>query len=347
MTTRQLLTDALNGHTPARTPLSCGSWMPGDPYSDDLFADKWKCLYDQGLGFSHHCQIIRQIEHGVKETVERQEKNGDLYAIQKKGTPLGTLQQVEKNGWVIEHWIKTHHDYKIMKWIVENTEQTTCYEEYEKQLQRIADYGIIIIFASRTPAKSINVDWAGTETFCMDIALQVPELYELYEARKKFFFEEARLIAAGPGRFVKWPENLSAAMLGPQRYDELLAPVYKEAIPIMEQGRKRVMVHYDGTLAAVADRIALAPFHILESLTEPIEGDMMYDQCRKAWPDKTFWGNINQGVFALPEPELRQAIIDKRHRAGKKAFAFEVYENLPANWEETIPIILDTLCALD
>ena len=83
MTTRQLLTDALNGQTPARTPLSCGSWMTGDPYSDDLFADKWKCLYDQGLGVSHHCQIIRQIEHGVKETVERQERSGDLYTIQK------------------------------------------------------------------------------------------------------------------------------------------------------------------------------------------------------------------------------------------------------------------------
>ncbi len=349
MTTRQLVTDALNGQIPARTPLSFGSWMTGDPYSDHpnyLFADDWKRLYDQGLCFSHHCEITRQIEHGVEHSVVEKKRNGAVYLIETKRTPVGSLQHVKQDGWVTEHWIKTHHDYKIMQWIVEHTEQTACYEEYEKQAQRIGDYGILVLFGSRSPAMSINIDWAGVETFCMDLALQVPELYELYAARKKFFLEETRLIAAGPGRFVKWPENLSGRMLGPRRYDELLTQVYQEAIPIMERGRKRVLVHYDGALSAVSDSIAPAPIHILESLTEPPEGDMMYDQCRAAWPEKAFWGNINQGAFSLPESELRQTIIDKRQRAGKQAFAFEIYEYLPPNWQVAIPIILDTLRSL-
>ena len=347
MTTRELLTDALNGQTPERTPLSFGSWMTGDPYTDDLFADNWKRLYDQGLGFSHHCQMTRQIEHGVKESVEYETRNSDVYTVRTKQTPLGPLQEVKKGDWIIEHWIKTHHDYKKMQWIVENTEQIACYGEYEEQLGRIGDYGIMVILASRSPIMSINVDWAGIETFCMDIALQVPELHELYEVRKKFFLEETRLIAVGPVRFVKWPENVSASMLGPQRYDELLMPIYQEAMPIMEKGGKRVMVHYDGLLAAVADGISRAPFHILESLTEPPEGDMTYEKCREAWPNKVFWGNINQHVFSLPEAELRETVVSKRQRAGKKGFAFEIYEYLPANWEETIPTILDALRDVD
>jgi hypothetical protein len=350
MTPRQLLTDALNGSIPERTPLSFGSWMTGDPYSDEpnyLFADNWKRLYDQGLCFSHHCQITRQVEHGVKETIEEQKRDGTVYTVTRKHTPIGTLQEIKRDNWVIEHWIKTHRDYEIMQWIVENTEQIACYNEYEKELQRIGDYGLIILLGSRSPAMRINVDWAGVETFCMDLALQVPELYALYEACKRLFIEETRLIAAGPGRFVKWPENLSGPMLGPRHYDELLASVYRECIPIMEQGNKRVLVHYDGALSAVADRIALAPVHILESLTEEPEGDMAYDECRAKWPDKTFWGNINQYVFELPEPQLRQVIIDKRNRAGKTAFAFEVYETLPPNWERTLPIIMDTLRSLD
>ena len=344
--TRPCLIDALNGGTPARTPLSFGSWMTGDPYSDDpnyLFSDKWKCLYDRGLCFSHHCRVTRQIEHGVNTTIEEQKKDGGAYTISRKQTPIGTLQQIKRDSWAVEHWIKEPRDYKIMQWIVEHTEQTACYDEYEKELQRIGDYGLIVLLGSRSPAMSINVDWAGVETFCMDMAMEVPELYELYEARKRFFIEETRLIAAGPGRFVKWPENLSGPMLGPQHYDELLASVYGECIPIMEQGGKRVLVHYDGLLSAVSERIALAPIHILESLTEPPEGDMTYDDCRAAWPGKTFWGNINQHVFALPEAELQQAIIDKRNRAGKTAFAFEMYECLPVNWEWALPIILDTL----
>ena len=350
MTARELLTDALNGQTPERTPLSFGSWMTGDPYSDDpnyLFADEWKRLYDQGLGFSHHCEVTQKTEHGVEETVEQRTERGAVFTVWRKRTPLGTLQQVKRDTWVVEHWIKAPHDYRIMQWTVENTEQTACYEEYEKQLRRIGDYGVIVLFGSRTPAMSICVDWAGLETFCMDVAMEVPELYGLYEARKKFFLEETRLIAAGPGRFVKWPENLSGRMLGPRRYEDLLVSVYNEAIPVMEQGQKRVLVHYDGALSAVAGSIAGAPVHILESLTEPPEGDMMYDQCRTAWPGKTFWGNINQGVFSLPETQLRQAVIDKRERAGKRAFAFEAYEYLPPNWRQCFPVILDALRTLD
>ena len=52
-------------------------------------------------------------------------------------------------------------------------------------------------------------------------------------------------------------------------------------------------------------------------------------------------------MFALPEAELRQTVIDKRSRAGKTAYASEMYERLPANWEWAVPIVLDTLRDLD
>ena len=115
----------------------------------------------------------------------------------------------------------------------------------------------------------------------------------------------------------------------------------------MEQGNKRVMVHYDGELQVIADQIAEAPFHMIDSLTEPPEGNMYYDACRALWPDKVFWANINVDLYSQPEAVLRQAVMDKRQRAGKQALAFEISEDLPANWQESIPIVLDTLKELD
>ena len=64
-------------------------------------------------------------------------------------------------------------------------------------------------------------------------------------------------------------------------------------------------------------------------------------------PDKAFWGNINLAYYTLPETELREAVVAMRRRAGKKGFAFEISEDLPDNWETTVPIILDTLENLD
>ena len=338
MTTRENLITALNGGTPEITPLSFYSWM-----APDFLTDEWKRLYDRGLGICHHCRIIDEVMHGVKETRGQEVRGGETYVIEERETPQGVLRQVHRDGWCIEHWLKTPQDYRIMTWITENTELVPRFEVFAQGEEQVGAWGVAVVLASRTPAMSINVDWAGTEQFCMDIALELPELFELYEARKKLFLQETALVAQGPGRFVKWLENLTISMLGPRRYRDLLVSVYDECVPILAAAAKRVMVHYDGALNVIADEIARAPFHMIESLTEPPEGDMTYDQCRRAWPDKVFWANINVDLYSEPEQVLRKAVLQKRQRAGKKALAFEISEDLPANWQQSIPIVLATL----
>ncbi|MBN1348831.1 hypothetical protein JXJ21_05430 [candidate division KSB1 bacterium] len=341
MTTRERLSVTLDGGTPDITTLSFYSWM-----AKDFLAPEWRELYEMGLGICHHCHTLRHIEHGVENSVHEKKQGNDVLQTFIKATPVGNLHYVKRNGWTIEHWIKTPEDYKIMSWIVENTEIAPCYEEYDIQDKKVGDNGVPVILGSRTPAMSINVDWAGTEQFCMDLALELPELLELYEIRKDFFRRENALIAAGPGKYVKWLENLTIDMLGPKRYQQLLLSVYDECVPVLEASGKRVMVHYDGELKQIADLIARAPFHIIDSLTEPPEGNLMFDECRRLWQDKVFWANINVALYYGAEEELRQALIDKRDRAGKRAFAFEISEKLPAHWQRVIPVILDTLNTL-
>lgn len=340
--TKQDIITALNGGTPEVTPYTFYSWM-----TKDLFSDTWKRLYDQGLGICHHVRVIDEIQHGVEDSVEELTRGPDRMRIHRKTTPVGTIQQAFKNGWHHEYWIKSSDDYKVMTWITEHTELTPRYENFEQAEQYIGDYGVCVVYGSRTPAMSINVDWAGTERFCMDVALDVPELHELYEARKKLFVQETELIAQGPGRFVKWLENLTISMLGPEKYRRLLVSVYDQCVPIMDNGEKRVMVHYDGALSVIKEDIARAPFHMVESLTEPPEGDMTYDQCRAAWPDKVFWANINVDLYYEPADVLRQAVIDKRNRARKQGLLFEISEDLPPNYTETVPVVLETLRQMD
>ena len=132
-------------------------------------------------------------------------------------------------------------------------------------------------------------------------------------------------------------------MLGPKRYQDLLVNCYDAAAPFMEAGGKRTMVHYDGDLRCIADEIGASSLHMIESLTEPPEGDMTYDEARAAWPDMVLWGNINIDLYYGPHEALRQAVIEKRERAGKRGLAFEISEDMPPNWRETIPVVLETL----
>jgi len=352
VTVRQDLIDALEGRTPRRTPLSAYDWEMGAVTDDELGSamqdDAWRRLLDAGLGVRHHCNTVRAVERGVEASVTEQTRDGSVYRTETKTTPVGSISKVTRDGWHYEDWIKTPHDYKVQQWIIEHTELEPDYDAFHRAEEIVGNRGVVAVCGSRlwqhrTPAMSINVDWAGTERFCMDVASEVTELHDLYEASRKLFLEEQRLLAAGPGRYVVWLENLTINMLGPRRYDELLMSVYREAVPVLVEGGKRVFVHYDGALAAIAERIAEAPFHGIDSLTEPPEGDMNYDRCREVWPNMVFWANINVDLYARPAEELAQAVIDKRRRAGKRGLAFEISEQLPANWRESIPVVLEAL----
>jgi len=245
--------------------------------------------------------------------------------------------------WPCEHWVKRPEDYKILKWIVENTEVLPQYGEFARAEERAGERGVAVVLGGRTPAMTIQIDYAGGERSALDVARGVDELSELYEAEKKLFLEMNRAIAAGPGAFVTWCEQLTIDLLGPRRYAELLMPVYEKAVPLHELAGKQVLVQYDGKLKATAERIAGAPFHVVEMLTEPPEGDMTLDECRAAWPDKVLWANINVSLYGLPPAELQQAIVTMRQRAGKRALAFAITEDIPVNWRESIPVILQTL----
>lgn len=348
MNTRENLIAALNGRTPDRTPYSIYAWFFDHPKYN---FDRWRQLFDQGLGLSRGCRTVRAKEHGVVHTTEHKVKGDRRYTINRKETPVGTLRSVTLNSvssprlieWTYEEWVKEPKDYEIRRWIVEHTELVPQYDQFEKIEEKAGDSGVTVVSGPRTPAMSIMVDYAGVEKFALDVASGMEELFDLYEAEKQLFLEWNRLIADGPGRFVKWTENLSIDMLGPRYYRDLLMPIYNEVVPLLEAAGKRVIVHYDGRLKAVADQIGEAPLHIVESLTEPPEGDMMYDECRQLWPNKALWANINLDLYYLSEDKLREAIVDKYERAGKKALAFEISEDVPENWRESVPVVLQTL----
>ena len=133
--------------------------------------------------------------------------------------------------------------------------------------------------------------------------------------------------------------------MGPARYGRLLLPVYRDCIPVLHQAGKIVGTHYDGKLSSVSHLIAESPIDIIESLTEPPEGDMILAECRAAWPEKGFWSNINVSNFDLTPDELKDYIHQKVSEAapGGRRLAFEISEDLPVNWREGIPAVLEAL----
>ncbi len=344
MTTREQILAVLEGGVPDKTPymmydgMMDGKWN-GLPQGKDL--EPWLPLLDRGLGVKQHCNIFKKVEHGAKRTHERKTSGADICEINRIETPVGILESRRVNGWHDGKWIHDENDYQVMKWLVENTEIVPNYERFDEFEGKIGNYGVTVTEAFRTPMQAINIDIAGTERFCMDFGMEIPGLFELYESLHKQFMTIVAVLAKCRSRYVKVLENPMMSMMGPDYYRKWMLPVYHEMMENLPG--KRVMMHFDSELSCVKDLVASSPFHMIESLTEPPEGDMMYDDCRQAWPDKVLLCNINVGLYSLPREKLREAVLAKSARAGKKGIAFEISEDLPFNWQESIPIVLETL----
>jgi hypothetical protein len=341
MTIQERLEAFWSGERPDRIPYTIYDWEWQHTRDDP----RWAELFRQGLGITWHFATHTSRRDGVEVINEDGTQDGQRLHRTRLRTPVGEVSEWFLDGWRQEFLLKTADDYRVMTWIAQHTQIEPNYENYLAQAREIGPYGVPLIHFGRTPLQTILVDYAGLEQFSFHLADFMPELRELYEALLQNFRRLVEITAGGPGRYVANLENFTAESLGPDRYREFLLPVYQECFPILQQSGKIVGTHYDGRTASCRDLIATAPMDLIESLTEPNEGDQTLPEARAAWPDKLFWCNIRVGDYQLPPKELHRKVLEMVEQAGPdgRRLAFEVSEHIPANWFDSMPVVLEAL----
>ncbi|NMB47076.1 MAG: hypothetical protein GX998_11800 [Firmicutes bacterium] len=305
----------------------------------------WIPMFAAGLGVVYHVPTVNFYRKNIEYITDTYRKEGKVIQREVLETPLGNIYALSREGWMQKYWLETAEDYRIMTYIVENTELEPCYEGFLEVEQEVAPYGIPLVALGRTPMQRMLVDFAGLENFALHLYELEDAVMTLYEALLEQFARAVEIVAAGPGRFVSVLENFTAETLGPARFGRFHIPLYEKYFPVLQQSGKVVGTHYDGKLSSCRDLIAKAPIDVIESLTIPPEGDMTLAECREAWPDKLFWCNINVSHYDLPPDELKQVVWDMTRQGTQdgRRLAFEVSEHIPRNWRQSIPVILQVL----
>ena len=303
-------------------------------------------MFEKGLRVTYQVCTVKSQTENIEYSEIPFTKNRREYIRKCMKTPVGEIFSVTEDGWTQEYWLKTKDDYKVMKYIVENTRLSPAYEALEIKRKEVASHGIAhVMLGDRSPLQSILVDFAGLENFAFHLIDYESEVMELYHASLKNFRKRVEIVAEGPGYYVGVLENFTADALGPERFKRFHIPVYEELYPILHSSGKIVGNHFDGKLASCKELVAQAPIDVIESLTPPPEGDMILAECRAAWPDKLFWSNINLETYYLEPELLRETILNSIEQAAPdgRRLAFEISETIPENWKVSIPIVMETL----
>ncbi len=308
----------------------------------------WKMLFRLGLGQINHANLIRH-EHPNFEIVKTEsEQAGQVRRDVRLITDKGELHEWYLGEWKQEHFIKTPDDYKIMNRALEGVRVIADDQPFLKSEAVIGDRGITLgqiagLGSGRTPLMVLQIDWVGLEQFSMDLASGLPELFELLESMTAIKLEEFRQAVKTPAKQIKLWENLSIETLGPVYYGKHLVPLYKQILEITGKAGKRLQVHYDGQSRIISQDIAALDFDGIDSFTEPPEGDMLTCEARKAWPDKFLWQNINLNWYELSPEKFKENLHRVINAAGHKRHCLMISEEVPSNWHESIPSVLDIL----
>jgi len=330
-----------SGDCPNRIPYSIYDWEWRHTADDP----RWQALFDLGMGISWHFPTFERLTPGVEVVEESCREDSHTIVRRTLKTDFGSIYETYVDGWQRKFLLETPEDYAVMTRIVQQSDVRPAYEQFIEQEAALGPHGVALIDMGRTPNQTILVDYVGLANFALHLFDFQAEMEGLYEALLTRFRRLTDIVAEGPGRYVCVLENFTADTLGPRRYAQLLLPVYDECFPILRSAGKIVGVHYDGHLASCQDVIARAPIDLIESLTPPPEGDLTLAEARRAWPEMLFWSNINIASYALPPDELRTLIAERAAQGapdGSK-LAFEVSEQIPANWTDSLRVVLETL----
>lgn len=310
----------------------------------------WQSLFEQGLGQIAHADLVTVERPNVEIVETTREVDGRVRRDVRWITDRGELHEWYLGQWQQEFLIKSPADYRILQRALEGTRYCCTAEPFERAEQQVGDRGITLgqlgwTPIRRTPVLQVQIDFAGPERLAMDLVDEVPELMELLEMLTELTLDKVREAAKGPARYIKLWENLTIEMLGPRQYERHLMPIYRQILEILGRADKRLIVHYDGKTRTIADQIASLDFDGLDSLTPAPEGDMSIAEARLRWPDKFFWLNPSAAWFREDRSSLANRIRQMVRDAGPRRYCLMISEDIPPDWEQTVPTVLQALAA--
>ena len=266
--------------------------------------------------------VSREARSGISYEVREFEEDGLAKTITKIKTPLGDVTDKIARGptlgspWRQEHFIKSLDDYAIVKFIFDNTTCEPAYEQWLEADRKMGPAGIVLGELCPVPLAQLWVGWMGAQMWAEGMILHTDRFDELHESVCRNYYRRIELAAAGPAEIIWFDDNITATMVSPATFEKYCKPVYERVCPILRQGGKRSLAHYDGSCVPLADQIAAVGLDIMEAFTPPPMGDMTVAAARAAWPDKVISLNFPGNVFPRPDEEIEKLTREYLAEAG-------------------------------
>jgi len=340
MTHRERLMTVLRGGKADRVPFTCYDWLiPNTGTGRRLRQGDLTPIASVGL-FKANCPGV---------TVEREETTveGKRRVNSRIKTPVGELTEVAGfepgygSRWILEHFIKSPDDYRVMQHVYDHTTVEPAWEGWVEGDRAMGEEGIVLGYIDPIPAQVLLVETMGTEAWSQSVVLYPDEFAELHDSLARIHKRQADIAADSPAEVIWFPDNITGLIMSPKYYETCCVPVYDYACRSLHQAGKLCFAHYDGANKPLADLIAKTDLDIIEAFTPPPMEQMTVAEARVAWPDKVLSLNFPGNLFREPDYLIRRWTTEYLEQGGDEGrFIIGCTENFDEpDFEHAFPII--------
>ncbi len=266
-------------------------------------------------------------------------RDGDIW-VQEWHTPAGTLRQRRQysaasfSAGFIEHAVKGVEDLRVLRYIMERREYTPTPETFATVERDYGDFGVGIVAVPGSPITELNKTWMGVMDMCYLLA---DEREEMEQTMAVIAESQERLYAiteASACPYVMICENLSAETMGGY-FDAYIGPYLTARTAGLHAHGKQAIIHIDGTLRGVVERIPATGIDAIDAMTPAPVGDVRIDEIRELVGEELIiLGGLPGAMFAPPftaaemEQHVRNIIA---HHKDRGRFILGVADQVPPN----------------
>lgn len=283
----------------------------------------WGIQRDLGVGIlgfgAWDISFYRLVHHNVEIT----KKVGGELTVTQYHTPYGTLTCRDKmadelkeaagTGARIEYPFKSARDYDALQFLIENTEVVENYDSYGEFVDAIGTDGLALPFSGHLPAHQLMIFFMGYQTFYYELHDHPVRLEALIEALTEQQRQILALAVDCPAQAIEVGANYDEQMTPPPVFDRFFAPLYGEARQLLSTGDKILVVHGDGEMKVLLEKLMACGVQVVEALTPKPMTSIDVAETRRLWKDRvTMWGGLATVVLTetFSEDEFERFLDD-------------------------------------
>ena len=213
--------------------------------------------------------------------------------------------------WLTSHLIKEPEDYKVVQYIVENTEYLVDYFPIEQAMDWIGDEGVVLDNLPHSPLQMMLIYWVGSEggRFFFHLADYPGLVEDLLRAVSKSREPLHEIAAKAPAPISMCGDHIDGALMGPRLFEKYFMPEYEKQAKVLHQHGKLMAVHMDGRLAVLKNLIPRTPIDIIEGFHPLPMGDLPLGEALSLWKDKAIWIGFPDSEYQLGPQATRERAL--------------------------------------